>query len=99
MAYKKDQKLIRIKTKLALKKKLATVRKTRLAYPGGKPGAYTITVGAAKKTSKKRKAVKRKPAKRKVAKKRKPARRKVVRRKKPARKKKPVSRKKVLRRK
>jgi hypothetical protein len=68
IAYRKGQKITGIKTKKDLKKKLDDIRKTRLAYPGGKSGAYTITVGAAKtkRVTKKKKPVrKKKPAKKK----------------------------------
>ena len=55
IAYKKGQKITGIKNKKSLEKKLADIRKTRLAYPGGKQGAYSITVGEAKKPAKKKK--------------------------------------------
>lgn len=92
--YKKGQKISGLKTKQNLEKKLKDVRKTRLAYVGGIPGAYTVTVGAAKKVAPvrkkapaKRKPVKRMSVKRKVAKKRPAKKKKVVRKKKPAKKK------------
>ncbi|MBD3204550.1 hypothetical protein GF327_09745 [Candidatus Woesearchaeota archaeon] len=49
IAYRKGQKITDIKTKKEQKKKLEEIRKSRLAYAGGKTGNYTITVGAAKK--------------------------------------------------
>ena len=93
IAYKKGQKLKGLKTKRDAQKKLKIVRRSRVAYLGGKPGNYTITIGAAKKKPSKKakkRPVRKKPVRRKSAK-RKPVRRKVTKRKptkrKPARKK------------
>ena len=53
MGYRKGQKIKDIKTRKEQNKLLKEMRETRRAYPGGKRGHYTITVGKKKKTKKK----------------------------------------------